>query len=72
MMDLTLPQLRKALGKASEAYGTAITRDLAKAIYRLHAKLEWLDRYMKAMAMAIAMPKALLWKKIRRLRWVLP
>lgn len=70
MMDLTLLQLRNAREKASEAYGTAITRDLAKAIDRLQEKPEWLDRCMKAMDMH--MPKAVLWKKIRHLRCVLP
>jgi hypothetical protein len=70
MMDLTLTQLRNAQEKASEAYGAAITRDLAKAIDRLQEKPEWLDRCMKAMAMN--MPKATLWKKIRHLRRVLP
>jgi len=70
MMNLTLPKLRNALEKASEAYGSAITRDLAKAIDRLQEKPEWMERCMKAMDMH--MPKALLWKKIRNLRCVLP
>lgn len=70
MMDLTLPKLRNAHEKASEAYGGAITRDLAKAIDRLQEKPEWLERCMKAMVMH--MPKAVLWKKIRHLRCVLP
>ncbi len=34
MMDLPLPQLRSAVDKATQAYGPAITRDLAKAIDR--------------------------------------
>lgn len=70
MMDLTLPQLRAAQEKASEAYGAAITRDLAQAIDRLHDKQGWLERCMKVMAMD--MPKAVLWQKIRQLRRVLP
>jgi hypothetical protein len=70
MMDLTLTQLRNAREKSSEAYGKAITRDLAKAIDRLQEKPEWLERCMKSMDMH--MPKAVLWKKIRHLRCVLP
>lgn len=70
MMDLTLPQLRAAFEKASEAYGASISRDLAKAIDRLQYRLGWLDRCMHVMAMDI--PKALLWKKLRSLRRVLP
>ena len=70
MMSLTLPQLRAALEKATEAYGAAISGDLAKAIDRLQHRLGWLDRCMQAMA--IDMPKAVLWEKIRSLRRVLP
>lgn len=70
MMDLSLPQLRAALEKASEAYGGAISRDLGKAIDRMENKPEWLERCMQAMAMH--MPRAVLWKKIRTLRHVLP
>jgi hypothetical protein len=66
MMNLTLPQLREALEKATEAYGAAITKDLAKAIDRLQNRQGWLERCMQAMAMN--MPKAVLWQKIRRLR----
>lgn len=70
MMNLTLPQLRTALEKATEAYGAAITKDLAKAIDRLQNRQGWLERCMQVMAMN--MPKAVLWQKIRRLRQVLP
>jgi len=70
MMDLTMPQLRAALEKATEAYGAAITRDLAKAIDRLQVRTGWLDRCMQVMA--IDMPKAVLWGKIRSLRRALP
>lgn len=70
MMDLALPALRTALGKAEQAYGVAVTRDLAKALNRLHAREGWLDRCMQAMAME--MPKAVLWQKIRRLKRLLP
>lgn len=70
MMDLTLPQLRQALGKASEAYGDAVQRDLAKAIDRLQQRHGWLERCMQVMS--IDLPAALLWQKIRALRRVLP
>ena len=70
MMNLTLLQLRAALEKATEAYGAAITKDLAKAIDRLQNRQGWLERCMQVMAMN--MPKAVLWQKIRRLRQVLP
>jgi hypothetical protein len=70
MMNLKLTQLQEALEKATEAYGTTIARDLGKAIDRMQNRQGWLDRCMKVMAMN--MPKALLWQKIRSLRKVLP
>ena len=68
MMNLKMPQLREALGKATEAYGTSISRDLIKAIDRMQNRQGWLDRCMQVMAMD--MPKAVLWQKIRSLRKV--
>jgi len=70
MMDLPLPQLRAALEKAELAYGAAVVRDLGKAVVRLQQREGWLERCMQAMAMH--MPKALLWQKVRRLRRLLP
>lgn len=70
MMALPLPSLRAAVAKASGAYGDAITRDLARAIDRLQERQGWLTRCMQALA--ITMPKALLWQRIRVLRRVLP
>lgn len=70
MMALPLPLLRKALAKAEQAYGPAVARDLAKAIERLQGRHGWLERCMQAMAMN--MPKAVLWQKVRRLRRLLP
>ena len=70
MMNPTLPALRLAMAKAEQAYGPAVQRDLAKAIDRAQNRQGWLDRCMQAMAMD--MPKALLWQKIRALRRVLP
>lgn len=70
MMALPLPMLRKALAKAELAYGASVARDLAKAIDRIQARTGWLEHCMQAMAMQ--MPKAALWQKIRSLRRVLP
>lgn len=70
MMDLPLAPLRAAVEKASQAYGMAVTRDLAKAIDRLQHRTGWLERCMQVMAMD--MPKAVLWQKVRNLRRVLP
>lgn len=69
MMSLRLPSLRAAIAKAEVAYGESIRRDLAWAIDRLQTREGWLERCMSAMA--IHMPKALIWKKVRALRRVL-
>ncbi|KRC01015.1 hypothetical protein ASE11_05080 [Hydrogenophaga sp. Root209] len=69
MMGLRLPLLRTALAKAEQAYGPAVARDLAKAIDRLQDRQGWLERCMQAMAMTL--PKAVLWQKIRALRRLL-
>lgn len=70
MMNLQTLQLLAALDKATEAYGPAIARDLAKAIDRIQNRQGWLERCMQAMAMNV--PKAVIWKKIRNLKQVLP
>jgi len=69
MMGLRLPLLRAALAKAEQAYGPAVARDLAKAIDRLQERQGWLERCMQAMAMTL--PRAVLWQKIRALRKLL-
>ena len=69
MMRPRLPLLRKALSKAEQAYGPAVRRDLGRAIDRLAERTGWLERCMQAMA--IRVPKALLWQRIRALRRVL-
>jgi hypothetical protein len=69
MMDLRLPLLQAALAKAEQAYGPAVAHDLAKAIDRLQERQGWLERCMQAMAMT--MPRAVLWQKVRALRRVL-
>jgi hypothetical protein len=70
MMTPSLPMLRKAVAKAEQAYGQSICLDLDKAIGRLQTRHDWMDRCMKAMAMNI--PKAVLWKRVRALRRVVP
>lgn len=69
MMGQRLPALRLALAKAQQAYGPAVSRDLGKAIDRLQERHGWLERCMQAMA--ITLPKAVLWQKIRALRKLL-
>jgi hypothetical protein len=71
MMELRLPALRMVLAKATQAYGPAVGRDLTKAIDRLQERHGWLERCMQAMAMAMTMPKAVLWQKVGALRRVL-
>ncbi|HUD42878.1 MAG TPA: nucleotidyl transferase AbiEii/AbiGii toxin family protein [Dokdonella sp.] len=70
MMKPPLPLLRAAVAKAEQAYGTAILRDLGKALDRLKGREGWLDRCMKAMAMQV--PRALIWQRLRLLERVLP
>ncbi len=69
MMGLPLPLQRRALAKAEQAYGPAVARDLTKAIDRLQERQGWIERCMQAMAMTL--PKAVLWQKIRSLRKLL-
>lgn len=69
MMKPSLALLRLAVAKAETAYGQAIRRDLDKAIQRLQDRHGWLERCMQAMAMSL--PKAVIWQKIRALRRVL-
>ena len=70
MMDPPLPALRAALAKAEQAYGASVARDLGKAIDRLQNRAGWLERCMQAMAMRL--PKALVWQKVRALRRIVP
>jgi hypothetical protein len=70
MMEPTLNLLRQAVAKAETAYGQAIQRDLKKAIDRLQQKHDRLERCMDALA--ITLPKALVWKNIRSLLKVIP
>ncbi|NOT81700.1 MAG: nucleotidyl transferase AbiEii/AbiGii toxin family protein [Gallionella sp.] len=69
MMNPTLALLRQAIAKAETAYGQAIREDLGKAIQHLQDRHDRLERCMQAMAMNL--PKALVWKNLRALRRVL-
>ena len=70
MMKPSLALLRQAVEKAEGAYGDAILRDLDKALDRLKNRHGWLERCMQVMA--IDLPKALVWQRLRALRRVFP
>lgn len=70
MMQPGLPLLRKAIAKAERAYGGSICTDLGKAIQRLQHRQGWLERCMQVMAMTL--PKAVVWQRIRALCKALP
>ncbi len=65
IMNPTAALLRQALKKAEGAYGQAIRRDLARALEKLKTRPGRLERCMEAMAMTL--PKALLWQKLHDL-----
>ncbi len=69
MMKPALPLLRSAVTKAETAYGQAIRQDMEKALQRLQNRQGWLERCMQAMAMNL--PKAVVWQNLRALRRVL-
>lgn len=69
MMSPSLALLRAAIAKAESAYGPAIRRDLGNALDRMQNRHDWLERCMTVMA--ISLPKALVWQKLRALRRVL-
>ncbi len=66
MIDAEPAVLHAGLEKAAAAYGDAVYKDLERALERLLSRSDWLDRCM--LAMSISVPKALLWKRLRRLR----
>jgi hypothetical protein len=66
MLEPTKTLLGKAIAKASAAYGDSVERDLGKAIRALAAHPERLQECMRAMKIDTT-PKALLWKRIKRL-----
>ena len=64
-----LPESADATSAAPLGWLPARVRDLGRAIDRLAERTGWLERCMQAMA--IRVPKALLWQRIRALRRVL-
>jgi hypothetical protein len=66
MLQPGLPLLRQAIAKAEAAYGQAICVDMGKAIQQLQQRQGWLERCMQAMAMTL--PKALVWQRVRNLQ----
>lgn len=68
MMDLPWKTLCSAVFKAEQAYGASITRDLGKAIEHMRERRDWLDRCLRAMAMDV--PRAVVWGKVRKLQRV--
>jgi hypothetical protein len=66
MMHPDRDLLKAAVSKARGAYGGAIEVDLGKAIDRVKNRNGWLERCMEAMAMDL--PKAVMWKHIRELK----
>ena len=69
MMNPSLVLLRQAVAKAETAYGQAIRQDIEKALQRLQNRHGWLERCMQIMAMTL--PKAVVWQRLRALRRVL-
>ena len=66
MMKPSLALLRQALTKAADAYGLAVQNDLGKALDRLQTRQGWLERCLQALA--ITLPKAVIWQHLRALR----
>lgn len=71
LIDLAMMQparalLRRAIAKATGAYGESVQADLAKAIRRLRERPERLEQCRMALGMH-TVPSALLWARIRRL-----
>lgn len=69
MMNPSLVLLRQAVAKAETAYGQAIRQDIEKVLQRLQNRHGWLERCMQTMAMSL--PKAVVWQRLRSLRRVL-
>lgn len=65
MMDLPPSMLKKALKKATEAYGESVLNDLKKVLSKLESKPNLLEENMAKMAMT--MPQAIAWQKLKKL-----
>jgi len=70
MMQPKLPVLRQAVAKAQQAYGDAVLRDLGKAIDHMKTSEGWLEHCMQALA--ISVPRAVVWQRLRALERILP
>ncbi len=68
MMQPVKDMFHAAIKKAEEPYGSAIVKDLGKAIDKFQRRQDWLERCM--LAMEINIPKAVLWERIRALRQI--
>ncbi|MGW0247030.1 nucleotidyl transferase AbiEii/AbiGii toxin family protein [Nocardia goodfellowii] len=66
MMNPSRSLMTRATAKARAAYGDSIVRDLTKAIQNLKDRPTRLDQCMQALQIT-AVPKALLWQRIRAL-----
>ena len=62
MMQLSKQELASAMSKAKAAYGETVKRDLLRAIEKLQAENDWLDRCRTQLS--IDMPKALLYSHL--------
>ncbi|MEZ4705051.1 MAG: nucleotidyl transferase AbiEii/AbiGii toxin family protein [Bdellovibrionota bacterium] len=70
MLDLSSTLFKKALAKASKAYGENIRTDLAKAIEQMRHSPDQLKDCMNALKMT-SIPRSLLWDKIRKIeKWI--
>lgn len=65
MIEIKPKQLKRALSKASDAYGQAIVRDFNKAYTKLSEQEGWIDRCIQKMD--IDLPKALLLQRLKSL-----
>lgn len=70
MMQPKLPVLRQAVAKAQQAYGDAVLRDLGRAIDYMKTREGWFEHCMQALA--IRVPRAVVWQRLRALERVLP
>ena len=66
MLNLSKSEFTAATTKAEAAYGEAILKDLAKVIDMLGEANGLLERCMKAMAVSV--PRALLWQNISKVK----
>jgi hypothetical protein len=66
MLNLSKTEFFEAATKSKAAYGEAVVKDLSKVIDRLGEANGLLEHCMKAMA--ISVPRALLWQNISKVK----